>query len=170
MEIYHYHSITRQYIGSTPARPNPLRPGEPLVPRHATKIPPPSNIPEGMRAIFNESGDKWEIEAIPSEPEPKLESEEIASFNPAIFVSKTMTSQLYAIAKKSDDPIVQREKAEIQVILGGWMIFAPETIAPGGLLQKNLNELMTALGDVSPDAISEFNQLLANDLGVEWRL
>ncbi|MEM9539370.1 MAG: hypothetical protein AAGA60_07645 [Cyanobacteria bacterium P01_E01_bin.42] len=105
-------------------------------------------------------------------PELQAETEAIpaVTIDPAQFASNCLSSQLYQIAKTSPDPIVQREKSEVQAIINGMLMFAPITIAPGGVLQKNLNELMTALGDVSPDAISEFNQLLADDLGVEWRL
>lgn len=106
----------------------------------------------------------------PPEPDPQTESEVIPIFDPAVFANKAMASELYNLAKTSPNPAVQVEKGEIQVIIGGYLIFSRTTIAPGGLLEKNLRELLTALGNVPQSAIDEFNQLLANDLGVEWKI
>ncbi|MEA5467981.1 hypothetical protein [Spirulina sp. 06S082] len=168
MKIYNYNP-EKEYIGESDADINPLEPGSFLIPANATTVKPP-DIPEEKRAIFN--GEKWQLEAI-LQPEIEQEPEQIVRyiFSPQDkFLLSSPRSQLYQLGKNSQGQS-RVEFEEVREIINGRMIFIPEAIAPNGLLQKNLQELVAALGDdVTEEAIAEFNQLLKDDLGVEWEI
>lgn len=56
MDIYNYHSDTKEYISKTVAVPSPLEPGVYLVPACASTLAPPEPQ-EGMAIVFE--GDAW---------------------------------------------------------------------------------------------------------------
>ena len=68
MQIYHYASNSL-YTGSSPADLSPLEPGQYLIPAFATETAPPSYDPSTEQARW--TGEDWEIEPIPPEPEPE---------------------------------------------------------------------------------------------------
>jgi len=67
MEIYHYHSVTKEYLGSGLADPSPLEPGVWLIPANATGVQPPTAM-DGKIRVWN--GSAWAFEDIPAPPEP----------------------------------------------------------------------------------------------------
>ena len=73
MNTFHYDRATGKYLGSSPADPDPMQPGEFLIPAFAVAIAPP-DIPEGHDAYW--LGDDWELRPLP-EPEPEPEPEPI---------------------------------------------------------------------------------------------
>ena len=52
MKVYNYHPETKEYIGESDARPNPLEPGNFLIPALATTKVPPGAIP-GKARVFD---------------------------------------------------------------------------------------------------------------------
>lgn len=52
MDIYHYHPTTSEYLGTGNADPDPLEPGNWLVPGFATTTKPPADIPADHAAVF----------------------------------------------------------------------------------------------------------------------
>lgn len=58
MKIYNYDSNTKEYIGESEARPDPLEEGKYLIPAHATTIEPIQKQ-ENKAVIFN--GESWEL-------------------------------------------------------------------------------------------------------------
>lgn len=58
MQIYHYDSITKEYISSSQADESPLSPGEYLIPAYSTTIPIPT-IPTNTSILFN--NEVWEV-------------------------------------------------------------------------------------------------------------
>lgn len=53
MIIYNYHPITKEFVSSSEADPDPLEPGAYLIPANATEIVPPLGIPAEHAAIFS---------------------------------------------------------------------------------------------------------------------
>lgn len=60
MKIYHYHSVTGEYIGSSEAKPNPLQSGEYLIPAYATAIAPSDSV-DKQAVIFSDGA--WSVVA-----------------------------------------------------------------------------------------------------------
>lgn len=56
MRVYHYHEITREYLGSSEAMEDPMEPGRWLIPAWATTIAPPEAV-EGKVRYFD--GLEW---------------------------------------------------------------------------------------------------------------
>ncbi|MBO6918371.1 MAG: hypothetical protein JJ858_08075 [Rhizobiaceae bacterium] len=56
MQIYNYHTITGEFLGTTEADENPLEPGEYIIPASATKLAP-EFANSGEVAVFD--GQKW---------------------------------------------------------------------------------------------------------------
>jgi hypothetical protein len=56
MNIFHYNRETGEYVSMGEARPDPMVPGEFLIPAHATTIAPPEPI-DGMARVF--TGSEW---------------------------------------------------------------------------------------------------------------
>ncbi|MEA5471917.1 hypothetical protein [Spirulina sp. 06S082] len=101
---------------------------------------------------------------------PTSETLSASPFNADRFLLNAAQSQLYQLGKNSQGQ-ARIEFEEVREIVNGRMLFIPEAIAPNGLLQKNLQELVAALGDdVTEEAIAEFNQLLRKDIGVDWTI
>lgn len=74
MKIYNYDKFTGFYINESLADPNPLEPGNWLVPAYATTIKPPP-FQEGKNIRFDNNN--WVYEDIPiqplvEEPEPPI--------------------------------------------------------------------------------------------------
>jgi len=74
MKTYHYDSITREYIGSSDARLDPLemevnKKEVWLLPANATFDVPPDNEP-GTMVIMTDTG--WQVVDIPVPPEPEI--------------------------------------------------------------------------------------------------
>lgn len=59
MIIFHYNSVTKEFVGSSSAFESPLEPGVFLIPANATSIEPPADIPANKVVIFNDN--KWEF-------------------------------------------------------------------------------------------------------------
>lgn len=75
MQVYNYNPITREFVGTEIADPNPLVEGEWLIPAHATTIEPPEHI-EGSSRVFD--GDNWHyVEHEQEEQESPEEQEEL---------------------------------------------------------------------------------------------
>jgi len=60
MKIYNYHPDTKEYLGDSLANPNPLEPGNYLIPAHATPIPP-INTGKNQVAVF--VNNEWVIKS-----------------------------------------------------------------------------------------------------------
>lgn len=58
MEIWNYHPTTFELLGPSAADPDPMTPGEWLIPAHATPNPPGPPLEEGRVYRFN--GVSWE--------------------------------------------------------------------------------------------------------------
>lgn len=56
MQIWNYHPITGELLGSSVADPNPVEPGEWIVPAHATPMAPPERQ-DGHAVVF--AGSSW---------------------------------------------------------------------------------------------------------------
>jgi hypothetical protein len=69
MKIYNYHPETYELVGDSFADPNPLEPGEYLIPAHATSIEP-LIAPPGKVVFFDESKQAWELKDIPEDTAP----------------------------------------------------------------------------------------------------
>ncbi len=67
MKIYNYHPETFEYLGESFADPNPLEPGNWLIPASSATFPPPEPI-EGKNRYF-ENG-SWVYKDPPPEPKP----------------------------------------------------------------------------------------------------
>ena len=68
MIVYNYHPDTGAYLNtSTPADPDPLQPGEWLIPANATPLVPP-NVGDAKtrQAVFRDGA--WSVETIPVPP------------------------------------------------------------------------------------------------------
>ena len=91
----------------------------------------------------------------------------IALSNADCFLLNASRSQLYQLGKNSQGQ-ARREFEAVREIINGRIIFMADAIAPDGILQKNIGELVAVLGDVPESAIAEVNQLLTKDLGVQW--
>lgn len=63
MKIYHYHFLNGGLTGTGLADPDPLVPGNWLIPAYATTVEPPS-VPDGQFAAWK--GDAWELRDIPA--------------------------------------------------------------------------------------------------------
>ncbi|MEM6836276.1 MAG: hypothetical protein AAF609_05425 [Cyanobacteria bacterium P01_C01_bin.120] len=71
--IYHYHHVTKEFVGQGVADPSPLEPNEWLYPANCTVVAPPAKQ-TGFIRVWD--GDSWSQQAIPEpEPEPDLEAE-----------------------------------------------------------------------------------------------
>lgn len=53
MQVHRFHPASGAYQGSGPARPDPLAPGDWLVPAHATTQAPPA-APQGLAAVWQD--------------------------------------------------------------------------------------------------------------------
>ena len=76
MKIYNYHPETFKYLGESQADPNPLEPGQYLIPAHATTIEP-LTAPLGKVAVFDEATQNWQLESTPDNtipPNPYFDS------------------------------------------------------------------------------------------------
>lgn len=58
MEIYHYHPLTGEYVGSSPANPDPLEPGRFVIPAHATDVAPAA-VSAGETAVWGDGA--WRV-------------------------------------------------------------------------------------------------------------
>ncbi|WP_434361063.1 hypothetical protein [Parasalinivibrio latis] len=56
--LYNFHPETKEFIGESEARLDPLE-KKPLIPAYATPLPPPCIVKEKQAAIFNEEG--WQV-------------------------------------------------------------------------------------------------------------
>lgn len=70
MIVHNYDPETFEYLGSSEADANPLRPDQFLIPAHATEVEPPEEQ-EGFYRRF--TGDGWEQVEIPVPPEPPVD-------------------------------------------------------------------------------------------------
>jgi hypothetical protein len=59
MQIYHYHPVTNELLGSGTADPDPLEKDNWLIPANATTAQPPT-LSENKAAVFN--GGSWKVE------------------------------------------------------------------------------------------------------------
>jgi hypothetical protein len=58
VKIYHYDPASFELIGQDDAEPNPLAPGEFLIPAHATNVPPP--VARAFESpVFDPSTKQW---------------------------------------------------------------------------------------------------------------
>lgn len=77
LKVYAYHPDTGAFAGERAADPNPLEPGEYLIPAFATVDAPPA-ASESQLAIYD--GEKWLITERPAAPEKQqLTTEQLAS-------------------------------------------------------------------------------------------
>jgi hypothetical protein len=75
MNVYNY-TYNGLFTGTEIADPNPVRPGQFLIPANATTIKPPDFDTSKEVALWN--GSAWEIQNIPQpEPEPEPEPQPI---------------------------------------------------------------------------------------------
>ena len=82
MKVYSYNSYTKVYTYEEEADPCPMRPGEWLLPAHATVIKPPE-INEDEVAVFSEIENKWLVKKI---KQPEIPYHILrANFYPSIF-------------------------------------------------------------------------------------
>ena len=58
MDIYHYHPLSGEYLGSSVADESPLEPDIFLIPAHSTSLPPPAVL-ENQAAVFDDGS--WSI-------------------------------------------------------------------------------------------------------------
>ena len=66
MTIYHYDERTGRYLGEGIARPDPMEPGNWLIPAWATSAAPGEEI-DGMEQVFN--GTEWVYRDLPQPEE-----------------------------------------------------------------------------------------------------
>lgn len=66
MLVYSYDATTGEYLGSEDAHPNPLEPGNFLIPAFATDIAPPSELSGFVRVFSN--GSWTQVPYVPPEP------------------------------------------------------------------------------------------------------
>jgi len=62
-KIYNFDGKTGLYLGESWADDSPMEPGVILMPRHATAIPAPDEIPDGSAAFWR--SDHWQTEVVP---------------------------------------------------------------------------------------------------------
>lgn len=72
MDIYHFNPQNGEYLGTEKADPDPLVPGNYLIPASAVTVAPPV-VRDGEMAVWR--GDSWEVVDKPAEtvPEPTLD-------------------------------------------------------------------------------------------------
>lgn len=63
------------YVGQVPCQESPLEPGIFLIPRGATEIMPPTNLPSGMIQKFDFQEMKWNVVENPAVVAKRLEEE-----------------------------------------------------------------------------------------------
>jgi hypothetical protein len=74
MKIYHYHPETKEYICDGLADPNPLKPGEWLIPAFATTIQPPVTNENEIAKFIDETWIvEYKAETNPNNPDPPEE-------------------------------------------------------------------------------------------------
>jgi len=63
MKIYHYHPVTREFLGEDDARPDPELPDHVLAPADATTIKPPAppTWPSGCVAQYDPDTEAWNL-------------------------------------------------------------------------------------------------------------
>lgn len=61
MRIFNYHPVTFELVSEALARQDPLDAEHFLVPRFATPVLPPEEIPEGKAALFDPEAETWSL-------------------------------------------------------------------------------------------------------------
>lgn len=69
MQVFNFDPTTGRYLGVSLADPDPMQPGEFLIPAHATATPPPATM-AGQVAVFDAEADAWDVEALPTDATP----------------------------------------------------------------------------------------------------
>lgn len=59
MKYYNYNWATREYIGEDDADPDPMQPGNFLLPAYATFFPPPPEVEPGHTVVFDPETNNW---------------------------------------------------------------------------------------------------------------
>jgi hypothetical protein len=72
-KYYSFNWATREYIGEDEADPDPLTPGEWLLPAYSTFKAPPEEIGPDEQAVFDSETNEWKKEKLP--PPPPVEFE-----------------------------------------------------------------------------------------------
>jgi hypothetical protein len=82
MNVYNYHPVTKVFLSQETADPDPLTPGNWLIPAQSTTIEPPT-VGENEVVIFNEDEKIWETVFV-KPYEPSYEELRAAEY-PSIF-------------------------------------------------------------------------------------
>ncbi len=101
MKIYNYHPDTKEYLSEGVADPDPLDPGNWLIPGSSVTFPPPDPIP-GKNIHFEDGS--WVYKDPPPEPEPPS----------ANFTYKDFRAFEYPDFTDYLDGIVKGDEAQIQ--------------------------------------------------------
>jgi len=75
MKIFSYHPVTRHFVEVAEADPDPMQPGEYIVPAFSTTATPPAVV-AGQAAVYLPESDRWEVQTLAA-PEPEPEPEPI---------------------------------------------------------------------------------------------
>jgi hypothetical protein len=82
MNVYNYHPVTKIFLSQEPADPDPMTPGNWLIPAYATMIEPPTGD-KNQFAVFNEEEKAWKLIYI-KPYEPSYAEKRVAEY-PSVF-------------------------------------------------------------------------------------
>ena len=122
MKIYHYHPVTKEYLGEGMADKDPLIKNNWLIPAHATNIEPPPRA-EGKAVVFNNG--QWEyvdVEVVAQNDTDNTSPSTETAFIKVVNLLESVNAELVDVKNKlqeKEEKIVKLENDIEQIKLKG---------------------------------------------------